>query len=230
MKKIIAVAFMLGCASLFSQEKGFIEQNYIEVSGRAEKELSPDEIYLDIVITEKDNRGKVSIERQEKSLFKRLTSIGIDITKDLQISDISSSLEKFFLKKNTILLTKSYVVKVNGTPQLTALFEQLEQEGITDVKITRTALSNFDQVSREIMADAAVNAKKSAEAIAFALGRTLGKALYVQSYASFPRSYRVNTAVKTMMDTSAEFAGGEFLPDFQKIKMEHQVVVRFALE
>ena len=87
---------MLGCASLFSQEKGFIEQNYIEVSGRAEKELSPDEIYLDITITEKDNRGKVSIERQEKSLFKRLASIGIDLTKDLQISDISSSLEKFF--------------------------------------------------------------------------------------------------------------------------------------
>ena len=149
MKKIIAVAFMLGCASLFSQEKGFIEQNYIEVSGRAEKELSPDEIYLDITITEKDNRGKVSIERQEKSLFKRLASIGIDLTKDLQISDISSSLEKFFLKKNAILLTKSYVLKVNGTSQLTALFEQLEQEGITDVKITRTALSNFEQVKKE---------------------------------------------------------------------------------
>lgn len=229
MKKIIVVALMLGCASLFSQEKGFIEQNYIEVSGRAEKELSPDEIYLDITITEKDNRGKVSIERQEQSFFKRLTSIGIDLSKDLQISDISSSLEKFFLRKNAILLTKSYVLKVNGTAQLTALFEQLEKEGITDVKISRTALSNFEQVSREIMADAAVNAKKSAEAIAVALGRTLGKALYVQSYASFPRSYRVNTVMK-MMDTSAESAGAEFLPDFQKIKMEHQVVVRFALE
>ncbi|PKO96638.1 MAG: SIMPL domain-containing protein [Bacteroidetes bacterium HGW-Bacteroidetes-7] len=229
MKKIIVVALMLGCAPLFSQEKGFIEQNYIEVSGRAEKELSPDEIYLDIIITEKDNRGKVSIERQEQSFFKRLTSIGIDLSKDLQISDISSSLEKFFLRKNTILLTKSYVLKVNGTAQLTALFEQLEKEGITDVKITRTALSNFDEVSREIMADAALNAKKSAEAIAVALGRTLGKALYVQSYASFPRSYRVNTVMK-MMDTSVESAGADFLPDFQKIKMEHQVVVRFALE
>lgn len=230
MKKVIAVALMLGCASLFSQEKGFIEQNYIEVSGRAEKELSPDEIYLDITITEKDNRGKVSIERQEKSLFKRLSSIGVDLDKHVQISDMSSSLEKYLLRKNSVLMTKTYVVMVKSTAQLTALFEQTEQEGITDVKITRTSLSNFDQISRDVMAEAALNAKLSAGSIAGALGRGLGKALYVQSYASFPRSYRVNTTVKAMMDTSAEFAGEGFMPDFQKIKLEHQVIVRFALE
>lgn len=230
MKKLFTVALMLGCATLFSQEKNFIDHNYIEVSGRAEKELSPDEIYLDITITEKDNRGKVSIERQEKSLFKRLTSIGIDISKNVQISDISSTLEKYLLKKSSVLMTKSYIVMVNGTPQLSALFEQLEEEGITNVKITRTALSNFEEVSREIMADAAVNAKKSAEAIAVSLGRSLGKALYIQSYASFPRSYKVNTGVRMMMDAAGEAAMPEINPDFQKIKMEHQVVVRFALD
>jgi len=93
-----------------SQEKNFIDQNYIEVAGRAEREFAPDEIYLEVTITEKDNKGKVSIEKQERDLFKKLTNIGIDISKQVQIKDISTSLEKYFLKKSSILMTKTYII------------------------------------------------------------------------------------------------------------------------
>ncbi len=229
LRNIFTATFLLAAIFTYAQERSFIEQNYIEVSGRAERELSPDEIFLEITITEKDKKGRSSIEKQEKDLFKRLTSIGIDITKDIQITDINTSLEKYLLRKNAILMSKSYIVKVNGTTQLIRLFGQMEEAGITEVNITRTSLSNFDEVSREVMSEAAKNAYLNAVAVVAPLNREVGKALYIQSYANFPRVYRVNTNLR--MDLAApEVESAGFQPDFQKIRLEHQVVVRFALD
>ncbi|PKP06834.1 MAG: SIMPL domain-containing protein [Bacteroidetes bacterium HGW-Bacteroidetes-5] len=233
MKRVLLIlAIILTAYKMSSQEKNFIDQNYIEVAGRAEREFAPDEIYLEVTITEKDNKGKVSIEKQERDLFKKLTNIGIDISKQVQIKDISTSLEKYFLKKSSILMTKTYIIMVNGTPQLIALFEQLELSGVTDVKITRAELSNIEQAGREVMAEAAQNAKKSADVVALALGRVVGKAIYIQSYASFPRTLYVNTEYKRQSMDSALMLSADMnsQPDFQKIKLEHQVTVRFSLE
>ena len=48
MKKLmIAAAALLLSAPLFAQEKNFIDQPYLEVNGRAEMEVAPDEIYED---------------------------------------------------------------------------------------------------------------------------------------------------------------------------------------
>ena len=58
MKKLmVSVAAVLLAGSLFAQEKNYIDQPYIEVTGKAEMEVVPDEIYLRIVINEKDNKG-----------------------------------------------------------------------------------------------------------------------------------------------------------------------------
>ena len=121
---------------------------------------------------------------------------------------------------------------VNGTPQLVALFEQLELAGVTDVNITRAELSNIEEAEREVMAQAAQNAKKSADVVALALGRVVGKAIYIQSYASFQRALYVNTSFKRASQESALMLSADMnaQPDFQKIKLEHQVTVRFSLE
>ena len=51
MKKLmIAAAALLLSAPLFAQEKNFIDQPYLEVNGRAEMEVAPDEIYVRITI------------------------------------------------------------------------------------------------------------------------------------------------------------------------------------
>ncbi len=231
-KTALFTVFMFILLTAEAQEKNFIDENYIEVAGRAEKEFAPDMIFLEITITEKDSKGKSSLERQEKDLFKRFTNIGIDISKKVQIKDISTSLEKYLLKKNSILMTKSYIVIVDGTPQLIALFEQLEQAAITDVSITKAELSNYDEAGREVMAMAARNAANNARAVAEALGRKVGKAIFIQSYASFPRTLYLTTSYRRAVDESMakEFSAPEVQPDFQKIKLEHQVTVRFSLE
>ena len=51
MKKILtAIAILIATTTLSAQEKNFIDQNYIEISASATKEVSPDEIFISITI------------------------------------------------------------------------------------------------------------------------------------------------------------------------------------
>ena len=61
-KTIVLAAALLIAAGASAQEKNFLDKPYIEVTGKADMEVTPDEIYVRIVINEKDNKGKVSVE------------------------------------------------------------------------------------------------------------------------------------------------------------------------
>ena len=67
----LALFITLGASSLYAQD---CKTPYIEVSGKCEKYVSPDEIQLSIVINEKDYAKKQSLEELEKDFipFKNL--------------------------------------------------------------------------------------------------------------------------------------------------------------
>ena len=116
-KTIVLAAALLIAAGASAQEKNFLDKPYIEVTGKADMEVTPDEIYVRIVINEKDNKGKVSVEQQEKEMFRRLKAAHIDIEKDLVVQDMTSDLQTYFLRKNAILSTKTYQLKVSSAAQ-----------------------------------------------------------------------------------------------------------------
>lgn len=169
-KTIVLAAALLIAAGASAQEKNFLDKPYIEVTGKADMEVTPDEIYVRIVINEKDNKGKVSVEQQEKEMFRRLKAAHIDIEKDLVVQDMSSDLQTYFLRKNAILSTKTYQLKVSSAAQLGQAFEALQAAGIADVNIERTDVSNMDELRQQVRADAAKAARKNAEVLAEAVG------------------------------------------------------------
>lgn len=233
MKKLlltIAVLFA-GISFTSAQSKDFIDQNYIEITGRAEMEVAPDEIYLNITINEKDNKGKISVEQQEKDMFRRLTAIGIDIEKDLTVQDMASDLKTYLLKKNAVMTTKSFQLKINSTEMLSKVFQTLGEAGIADVSIAKTAISNIQELRKEARIQAAKAAQENAASLAEAVGRKLGKALYIQDSGYTPRYYTSNIALakSTVM---ADGAVEEAMPslEFEKIRIEMSVLIRFALE
>lgn len=92
MKTILFVCCMLYTASVVhAQTKNFIDQPYIEVSGASDSLVTPDEIYIQINVSEKDTRNKVSLETLENQMVDALKSLGIDVEKDLVINDIASN-------------------------------------------------------------------------------------------------------------------------------------------
>jgi uncharacterized protein YggE len=233
MKKICTVtaALLVITLSLPAQEKNFIDQNYIEITASAEKEVSPNEIYISITIDEKDNKNN-SLEKQERDMFSRLKTLGIDLEKEMQVKDMETQLQEYFLKKNSVVTSKSYQLKINSTDLLFKVFNELEKMSIPNVNIIRTDVSDKESIKNDVMIMAINKAKQRAELLANSLGRKLGKAIYIQHSEGYMRGNVVrNLAAGTkMMDINEEeiYSGPNL--SFSKISFNQTVYVKFALE
>lgn len=142
---------------------------------------------------------------------------------------MSSDLQTYFLRKNAILSTKAYQLKVNSAQQLGEAFQALQTAGISDVNIEKTDVSNIEELRQEVRTNAAKAARKNAEVLAAALGQQAKEAIFVQDYGFNMRPYANVLMAKSM--AVADAAGEEAAPqlEFQKIKIEHSVMVRFIL-
>ena len=75
----------------FAQTKTFIDQPYVETSAYVDTLVTPDEIYLNITISEKDTKGKTSVEALESQMEKTLKRLGINTKEDLTLNDLASN-------------------------------------------------------------------------------------------------------------------------------------------
>ena len=91
MKKMIflAAAFQLVALSVSAQQAETFP-SYIEVNGVAEKEIAPNEIYLSITINERDSKGKISIDEQQRDMVAVLKKLGVKPAEQLKMLDLTS--------------------------------------------------------------------------------------------------------------------------------------------
>lgn len=229
-KALIFLAVVLTALNLNAQSSSEINR-YIEVTGKAEKEFTPDQIYTKLVITESNVKGQKSLDKIENELFKELTKIGVDVKEDITISDVQAQLEQFFLKKDFIASSREYNIMVSNSAKLVQLFTVLKKLGQTNATVTHAKLSDPEAAGRQLLTEAAANAQKSAEAIATGLGQKLGRAIYAQSYPSFQGQIMVGAMARTKYsnDMMQEESSYE-VPDFKKIKLTQSVTVRFEIK
>lgn len=225
-RMMIVVAALLMASPLFAQQKTFLDQPYIEVTGRAEMEVAPDEIYVRITINEQDSKGKTTVLQQEKDMVRRLKDLGIDVDKKLVVQDMMNAQ----LKKD-VATSKSYMLEVNSATQLAHVFQALQTIGISDAAVERTDVSNMDELRQQVRGTSAKAARQNAEILAAALGQKVGKAIFVQdnSYYSRPYSNVVLTRTMKVADAGVAATAAPTL-EFQKITIDHSVLVRFMLE
>lgn len=225
-RMMIVVAALLMASPLFAQQKTFLDQPYIEVTGRAEMEVAPDEIYVRITINEQDSKGKTTVLQQEKDMVRRLKDLGIDVDKKLVVQDMMNAQ----LKKD-VATSKSYMLEVNSATQLAHVFQALQTIGISDAAVERTDVSNMDELRQQVRGASAKAARQNAEILAAALGQKVGKAIFVQdnSYYSRPYSNVVSTRTMKVADAGVAATAAPTL-EFQKITIDHSVLVRFMLE
>lgn len=226
--------FVLCCLTLWgwgcmaqTGEKNFIDQNYVEVTGTAEMEIVPDEIYLRIVISEKD-KGKKSVEEQEKEMVNVLKNLGVDVHKDLAIRDLSSDFKYYLLKRTAIQTEKEYQLCMHGGDKIGRLLNDLEAVGISNISILRVDHSQMAEFRRKVKTDAVKIAKEKAEDFAGAVGQEIGRALYISENEGgyYPRQNAVaNVRVRGMgsVDSAPVL-------DFEKIPLKYTVLVRFELK
>lgn len=179
MKKFLLLIALLPF-SVFSQnnQKNFIDQPYIEVTGKNEKEIIPDEIYIGISINEDDKRNQ-SIEKQENLMIEKLCDLGINADKKLVVKDFSGDYNKVFFGSNEVNKTKNYELLIHETKIIPELFEVLDKLKINTVTILRTDHSEIKTFLQEIKIEAIKAAKSKAVNYANALNQSIGKAIYI---------------------------------------------------
>ncbi len=205
--------------------------SYIQVNGRAEKEIVPDEFYLSIVLDERDSKGKISVENQQRDLIAALRKQGVDVEKQLKVANLSSE----FFRKNTSVATAKYQLKLASAAEVANVWQALDKLGISNVSILRVSHSELERLKEEVRIEAIRNAQQSARTLAEALGQTIGKCFYIwDSNNDIAPTYYDNAVVARsmkMMDTAeAEFAEEEQPLDFKTIKLQYRVQTKFVLE
>lgn len=228
-KHIILLAFILLTAAVKAQDsKNFIDQNYIEVTGVAYKEVVPDEIYLNVQINEKDNKGKESLEKLERDMFAKLQSLGIDTKQNVMLNDLTSNFKFYFLKRTDIFASKEYTVKVNSAALAGKVISGLSEIGISNIGLDRVEYSKEEELKLEVKKMAILNAKAKAGLLVETLDRQLGKALHIQEFDN-PRVYRPQVMEMRVKGASSfDDEVPEF--DFDKIRVDATIQVKFAID
>ncbi len=225
----MAAVLTMGTAAM-AQGQAF--PSSVSVTGTAEREIVPDEIYLSITIDESTTKGKVPVAEQERKMIASLRGLGIDVEKDLRVGDIAGDLQTYLLRKDRVLTSKTYSLKVGDADMLSNVFGVLADQGISNAAVTSATRSDIDKIRMELRTEAMHNARSSAEALAAAIGQKIGKAFQIGEYNyGGPVYYAADNAYATRaMGISMKEEAVETSLDFKDLKITHTVNVQFVLE
>ena len=225
--------FLFAITFGFSQNntKNYIDENYIEVTGSAEMEVTPDEIYLKVILREKDNkrRDPITIQQMENKMFAKLKEIGVNVEQNVYVVDVSSNFKHYWIKKANIFSQKEFQILCKDATTVGKVFKGLEEINISNINIARIDHSKKEQFRQEIKVNAIKAAKAKANYLAEAIGQKIGKAIHIQEidfidYARFPG---VQSSSNIMIQ---EASYGEAQIQFEKLKFTSKIAVKFKLE
>lgn len=229
MKRLIllAVAALVAFPAAAQMQEAY--PSYIQTNGRAEMEITPDEFYLQIVINERDSKGKISVESQQRDMVAALKRLGIDVDKQLKVANLSSE----FFKKNTSVASAKYQLQLGSSAEVGQVWQALSDLGISNVSILKVSHSEIDRYKEQVRVEAIRNARQNAETLAGAIGQTAGKCFYIYDSNSNVMPVMYDNAVlmrSAKAYGTAETAVEEEPLEFKTIRLEYNVQTKFVLE
>lgn len=241
MKRNLTFALVLLWAGLtgiaFAQTLEIKNQElpYIEVTGTAEKEVIPDEIYIGITLVDKaERKNKMTVEEQETKMKEALKNLGIDL-KNLYLADADADYIRIRRKTGGVQTRKEYVLLVHDAATVGKVFQALDALEITDANINKVNFSKMDELRREVKILAMKAAKAKADYLLEAIGEATGKPLIVRevedpygmaNVVNIRQNANVQYRVAAEMD---DVGGGDPEIQFQKIKVQTTIYAKFAI-
>lgn len=235
MKNILLIALLVFgiCKAEAQYVQPGQEKPFIEVVGNGEMEIVPNEIYISFTLKERmDGRNKITIETQEKEMKKQLQKAGFDLEK-LSLADASAGFVTVKRKKQEVLTSKNYILKVATTNEVASAFDVLDSVEALNADITRVAHSEIEKYRKEVKIIAVKAAKEKAGYLLEAIGESVGKPLMIQERESYDDVMPMaNYRMKAMGAMADSEMAQEELPElsFQKIKLKYSVFARFEIK
>lgn len=222
----MAVAALVAFPALAQVQEAF--PSYIQVYGRAEKEIVPDEFYLQIVINERDSKGRISVESQQRDMIAALKRLGVDVDKQLKVANLSSE----FFKRKTSVATAKYQLQLGSSAEVARVWQALDELGISNVSILKVSHSEIDRYREEVRVEAIRNARANAATLAEAIGQKVGRCFYIYDSNSniLPAVYDNAVLMRSAKAAGSVEAVEEDPLEFKTLRLEYGVQAKFVLE
>ena len=233
MKRNLVTLLFLGISVLTFAQEGFKGEHFIEVTGTAQQEIEPNEIYTLIRLREfEENRQKTTLEKLDADFLNALKQAGID-RKRLELADAGSSIGKFGRKDKDAFREKTYQLKLTSAVELERFLEKVEPVKVDLVDIVRLHHSDYEKIKVELKTKALQAAKAKAETLLKSIGAEIGKPLMVRDWEVEPYHPMMEMKAANMRLQQEEFQAEEQQEDplsFRKIKLQAQITAQFEIK
>jgi uncharacterized protein len=219
----------------------------ITVAGSAEMEIIPDEIYVNIELTEYQKKGtpKKDIETIKSQFLESCKAAGIA---DSLVSIVSySGFNNYYgWKRNKkkdpdLFASVTYQVKFKTSKLMDDLVEKLDDEATKNFQIVSTSHSKMTEFRKQLKIQAIKAAKDKGIYLTDAINEKLGEAITIneQDLTTLGGYYSGNSLVSnnaysqfnvSSRDEYADSDANSQKVDFKKIKLRYEVTVIFALK
>lgn len=249
MKKIIPI-LVIACLfeAVVTQAQSFTNNPYpktISVSGTAEMEIVPDEIFVNITLTEYQKRGdhKTDLETIKTKFKETYRAIGIPDSL-VSIASYSGSNYNYYWwrrKRNTeVFSTITYQVKFKTSWTMDALVDKLDDQATQNFSIVSVSHSKIQELKRQLKIKAVQEAKEKGGYLTEAVGEKLGETLTINEpteerplpphHPYYARGAYDEYQSRAKLDSARMPNDPVAEVDFKKIKLKFEVNVVFALK
>lgn len=224
---VLAVLALTIAFAANAQPKEPQYEEAIQVNGKAERKVTPDEIFVAITLTDGDIKGQ-NVNQLESRLKSELTTLGIDVGSALKVTRQNLAPRR----RSDVDTRRSYELKLSDTWTLSSVFELLGEMGVKDARVTKVSHSRMDEFRSEVRVEAVEDAVATARVIASAIGQSIGPAVWIYdngSYESSPVPQVRYARAEVAMDSVYAAGTAEQGLDMQEITLNYNVSVKFVL-
>lgn len=233
--KLLIIYFCIFSIMSFSQNTQ-ISKN-IQVTGSAEMEIIPDEIYVNVELREYDKKGvgKIDIEKIKNNFLFNCKNIGLT-EQEISIQNYQGWDHNYWWykknkKKNPDMNASiTYQIKFSNTKKIDELVKMLDDEATQNFSISKVTHSNIENYKKKLKILAVKDAKEKAIYLAEAIGEKVGEAITINEPTEY-NFYNQNRFANVMMKSeNYDTANAPMDIDFKKIKLKFDVSVNFVLK
>ncbi|MCU7547909.1 SIMPL domain-containing protein [Chitinophagaceae bacterium LB-8] len=240
MKRTIFILLSFLAVFTVSAQEFYNRQRVVNVQASAETEITPDEIYVQVILQEYDKKGsgkKVDINTIKNEFLSRMKKLGLT-EKEISVQSFSGSDGNYWYwykknKKNPDLKASiNYLIKLGSVKQIEEVVQNLDDEATQNFFIQKVTHSKIEDYKKQLKAQALKQAREKANFMAETLGAQVGDVLQInepQEIIISPYIYRDAMRVQKAeaMSTADEPA---LNVDFKKIKLRFEAPVSFLLK
>ena len=227
MKKLLIIA-VLGLSNYCAFAQNVDLRRKIEVTGIAEKEVTPDIINVTISLQEYlDGKKKTTIDQLESQLEGAVKSAGI-AKEDFTVSNVSACNNTLQKKKNPdFLASKQYSIRFHDLNKFNEILSKIDPKGIQSTYVESYDYSKMPQLKQELKIQALLSAKEKATYLLSSINEKVGRPINIteNDNSSFPSPRPMYMAKAVSLNA----AQAESDIDVKPIKLSFQVQAIFEI-